>query len=272
MSDEESIDEVLDDVEVIEEVIEDEIQEAAEPAEEEQKEEKTPEELETEEKAKKITETQKAFNKKHFQAMQAEREAAEYKRKYEELSQQQGSQSPTVPDMPDLYDDDYDKKMVERDQALIAKANYDAKISHDNYAQQQNQIAYQNEQMKQLDVKVKSYDANARTLGITAEELQGYGKAVAEFPLQLEVADIILEDESGPLITQYLASDALELEKITTMSPAKAALYIERVIKPKASKLKPKQTSTPPPAKTINGGGQHKDAAHFPHIKGATFE
>jgi hypothetical protein len=65
----------------------------------------------------------------------------------------------------------------------------------------------------------------------------------------------ILEDEVGPLITEYLETRFDLIDTLNQMTPTSAGAFIEAHIKPEAMKLKPKQSEAPPPAEALNGNG-----------------
>ena len=79
-------------------------------------------------------------------------------------------------------------------------------------------------------------------------------------------------DPDGPLITKYLATNPVELQEVVGMSPIQAALHIERSIKPKATQLRPRKSTTPNPPKSVEGASADSDLGRYPHIKGATIE
>ena len=88
------------------------------------------------------------------------------------------------------------------------------------------------------------------------EELQAAGNIIGQFGIQDDVANYILEEEQGPLITTYLSKNLLELEKLKDMSPAAAAVYIATTVKQKAAALKPKVNSAPDPLEQPHGAGK----------------
>ncbi|MCK5609439.1 hypothetical protein KAR91_46630, partial [Candidatus Pacearchaeota archaeon] len=82
------------------------------------------------------------INKKHFEKMQAERErdAVQLKlddsnRQLEELQGKQNQPVP-IPEMPDQYDDDFDAKLKQRDEAIRRNAEITAQVAVNTQNQQ----------------------------------------------------------------------------------------------------------------------------------------
>jgi len=85
-----------------------------------------------------------------------------------------------------------------------------------------------------------------------------------------QVAEYILAHDSGPLIVQYLSQNPLELEKVASMSPVNASVYIATNVVEKAVGLKPQQTAAPKPVDTLESKGA--TPAEHPALKGAVFK
>ena len=206
-----------------------------------------------------------------FKAREAKREAAEIRAKNEELERKlQAYEAPVRPDIPpppDMYDDGYAQKVAHRDALIAQAARWDAQQSYvQHQAQQAAQERWQAEQDK-LRATVTAYSGTADKLGITAAELQQAGQAVAQFGINDDLAQHILTDDHGPSITVYLSKNPLEMDKISLMSPIKAAAYIEANIKPKA--VKPPPQLAPEPIPSLKGSGvAEKDA----WMEGVTME
>ena len=177
-------------------------------------------------------------------------------------------QRPTIPELPDPYDDNFDQLIVARDKAIQEAAIFDAKQQQSQAQREsveQQRIA---QQQQQLVTAVKTYSDRAATLNISPDALQVAGQTVAAYGIDNQLASYILSDEQGPLITTYLAQNPSELEKINTLTPMQAAVYLETNIKPKAGSVK-RNNSAPAPADTLNGGGV---APRQRGPKDATFE
>lgn len=261
---------------VVEEVVEEVVE--TEDSVEEQDSDSAPEAEETQDKQIKFSEEQQrifdeAVGKKVFKLREKEREAEALKKRLEELEAKVPEQRrPEVPDVPDPFavsDEEYRRQLEQRDKAMQAAIQYDAQ--QQALRQQQEMLRQQQAQKQQeaLTEKVQSYSQRATKLGIKPEDLQAAGNTIAQFGIQDEVANFILEEDQGPLITTYLSKNLLELEKLRDMSPARAAVYIATTVKQKAAALKPKVNSAPDPLEQPHGAG----TAPKPRgPQGATFE
>lgn len=211
--------------------------------------------------------------KKVFQLREKERELEAAKKQLENLqSKIPEAKRPDVPTLPDpfaLSDEEYKRQQQERDQALLQQAQYDAQ---QQAREQQRLYAMQEQQARQHEVQVKrveAYAERAKKVGVTSDELQVAGSTVAQFGIDQQLVDFILEDEQGPLITKYLSQNLQELSSLTEMSPAMAAAKIATDIRTKAVSLKKKVNAAPDPLETPHGAG----VAPKPRgPKGASFE
>lgn len=215
-------------------------------------------------------ENAKAIRDAAFKAREAKREAAEAKRQLEEaqrkLQEYEAPVRPDIPPPPDPYDDNFAQKVAHRDALIAQAARWDQQQA---FVQQQAQQAKQeefNRQQEKLRETVTAYSGTAEKLGIAAHELQQAGMTVAQYGINDDIANHILTDELGPSITVYLAKNPLEMDKLSVMSPIKAAAYIEANIKPKARK--PPPTLAPEPIPSLKGSGMPEKDDTF----GATFE
>lgn len=224
------------------------------PASDDQHEEKS----QVDDEAAKQQAVQDAINKKTFEAKQAQRdlqaandrlkafEEAERKRKEAEIGQ--------IPPPPDPYDDNYEQKVAERDQAILAKARFVSE--QEAIAKQQQAAQQQQEQQHQEKIQqaAASYTAKATELGISPNELQAAGTAVLNYGISPDLAEYILQDPDGPLITKHLAANPQEGFELASMSPYAVGAYFDKV-RSKVGALKPKQTNTPDPTDDLQGKG-----------------
>jgi hypothetical protein len=216
-----------------------------------------------------------AFNKQYGQLKQAERDNAASAARIAELEkadrERQAAAVGEIPPMPDAFDDDFDAKIKQRDEAIIAQANFNN--SNQIYLQQQQnqqQLAQQQKQ-EQIQQSMQSYSSKALELGIKQDELQAAGSAVAQYGLSDDLVMHILGDADGPLITKHLAANPQEGFELAQMSPFAVGSKLDS-IRAKAAALKPKQSNTPDPATNLQGNGADPEAGKYKHIKGAKFE
>lgn len=208
---------------------------------------------------------------------EAERLAEERERENRELKQKLREQSePKVPPMPDadaLTPDEYETAVRKRDDAIRARAKWEAEnqqAAQENQSYEQ-QKAYQKQQ--EVVKTANTYNSRAKKLGVKPEELQQAAATISSIGIHDDVVMDILEREEGPLITKYLGDNVNQLIEISSMSPVKAALYIERKVLPKVRKTKRKSKTPTPPSKVNGGTAQGKGDKRFPLTgDSATFE
>lgn len=203
---------------------------------------------------------QKVFNdmaaKKAFETREAKRESDELRRQLEETKAKIPQQSrPNVPDVPDPYDDNYESRLRERDDAIRASAEYDANVRVRQESAQREQQRTQHETQQKQVVRIQTYAGRAKTLGMTSAELESAGARVNEFGIAPDVANFIIGDDQGPLITKYLSQNPLEMETLGSMDSMSAGIRIATVVKAKAAALGVQQRNAPDPAETLRGAG-----------------
>lgn len=216
----------------------------------------------------------KRINKIHFQKKEAERKAEDERQKRIELEQKLAelnkASAPVIPSLPDPFDDDYKKKLSDRDAAIMARAKYDYdQVLSANRQQQETQQAAKTRQQTVRD-NVDSFNAKSKTLGLDEQLITKSSERVAQYVTNPDVAMFLLADENGPLNVQYLAENPVEMDKISKMPATQAAVYIATKITPMAVKLKPGTTKTPAPMYVP--GGRGKSTAESEHLTGVTFE
>lgn len=222
-------------------------------------------------------EQQKIFNdavgKKVFKLREKEREAEALRKRLEELEAkipQQGR--PAVPDAPDpfaLSDVEYRQKLVQRDQAIREAAAWEAQQQAMQMQRQQADLEQQRRQQERQQEEVKAYASRANQLGISAAELQKAGTLVADYGIDPALVEMILADDHGPLLTKYLATNQLELERLVQMPITMAAVRLATEVKSKAVAMKPKVSTTPDPLDSPRNAGI---SPRPKGPKGATFE
>ncbi len=210
----------------------------------------------TDETAQEAPDYQKIIAEKAFETRQAQREKKELERKLEEIqAQAPKEQRPDLPALPDQYDDDYETRIRERDQALIAQAQFDARQRLTQERQQQAEFDRQQQAQQKRYDSVAEYSKRATSLGVTTEELQAAGTRLQGM-VSSDVESYILDSDKGPLMTKYLAANPLELDTLNQLNPMQAAVYLETQVKSKAEQYGQKKvTSAPDPTDTLSGGG-----------------
>jgi len=207
--------------------------------------------------------------KKTRQIRDAERETERFKQELAEVKAKlPKSERPSVPDMPDPYDENFESLAKQRDEAVQKAAAYDADQRVLQERGEAEALHRQQTQQKAIVDSVTEYSARAIKLGVSKDELQIAGQAVAEYGLSNDITQFILDDEEGPLITTYLAKNPVELDSLRGLTPLQAAVRIASTIKPNAVAMK-KTPGAPPPADILSGQGT-PPGKRGP--KGATFK
>ena len=162
---------------------------------------------------------------------------------------------PDIPPIPDPYDDDYEDRIKERDEAIRKVSEFEAAQERQREYESLRQQERQAEQAKSLQQAAESYAERAKTLGIPAEELQAAGQIVNSFGISDSVAQDILNDEIGPQITKYLSQHPTELDALVSESSEFRAGKLYTAIRSKAAALSAKTSDAPPPVEPLQGGG-----------------
>ncbi len=214
------------------------------------------------------------INKQYGTIKQGERDLATANQELEHLKQadrdRQAAQVGEIPSMPDAFDDDFDVKVKQRDDAIIAQANFNAQ--NNAYLQQQDfnqQQAAQAAQQKQADL-ANSFADNARKAGATDKERNDIIAILNNGGMTGDVGSAIMSDPDGYFIAKHLAANPMEAHELNTMNPILAGAKFAE-LKQKASALKPKTSNTPSPATNLQGNGVAPDDG-YKNIKGAIFE
>lgn len=188
------------------------------------------------------------------------------------LGKYQQKTRPVIPPVPDTFDADYDRKMQERDQAILDQKEYDDNVRRQTAAVDQRKKQVVEKRLEDLKTMQNNFVANATKLGMDEKELNGYEAIMAPLvtPANAPIVEYIMQHESGPLLVKYLSTEPLELDDLTRLGPLQAGIQLETKILPKAEKLKPGTTKTPAPIDPLESKGKVKE--DNPFIKGASFE
>lgn len=218
---------------------------------------------------------QQAINKQHRKYREEERAHQETQRELEaarqELAKARGQDvEPEIPPLPDQYDEDYQEKIQAREAALTAHAEWKGRQSAyaEQEANQQREAHFAAQQ--ELATMADGYAKRAKELGVNGESLQKASEVVTQYGVPDDLVRLLLQDEDGPLMTQYLATDIPMLDKLARMPAMQVGQFIEREVRPKADGLRPQSSDAPAPPETLGGAGPGADILG-PH-KGVTIE
>lgn len=180
---------------------------------------------------------------------------------------------PEIPPVPDVYDPDYDQKLIDRDAKIVAQGNFDANLKYQEDVAIKNQQDFIDNRIIEIDKSKKSFREGATTLGIDHKDLDVAEAYVATVltTANAQTAEFVLNrSEDGPAIVMYLSENPAELEKVAGMTPMQAAVYITNDVAPKVAGSNNKPDDPPEPVETFNGkkSVEREDS----HLKGCTFE
>lgn len=209
-----------------------------------------------------FTEEQQKFINENIVARQvakrkeAERQLEEYQQRIQEFEQRQQPESgePQVPEPPNIWDDNYEEKIKQRDDAIIRHAEWRAEQKARQEYEQRQAYDQQQQEQQQLLSKVQTYTERAeKEYGIDPNDLQVAGNAVAQFGIPEQLTQYLLDDDAGPAVTMHLSRNLAELEQLNRMDPIRAAVYIATEIKPKATRNAKRRQPPPEPTETPKG-------------------
>jgi len=216
-----------------------------------------------------------AFNKQYGEKKQLERDLAvanEFRAKTEQAERERMAATVgEIPAMPDAFDDDFDVKVKQRDDAIIANANYQAQ--NNAYLQQEHnnqQQAVQAAQAKQTELQ-NGFLGKAQSSGATNEEITGVINTLRQVNLSNDLGDAIMADKDGYFIAKHLAANPQEAHELNSMNPILAGERLS-AIREAASALKPKKSNAPAPVDNLQGVTSDFEAKQYKHIGGSEIE
>jgi len=218
---------------------------------------------------------QKAINKQHAKYREEERKRIEVEKEAKELREklaafESAKVETDIPPIPDPYDDDYEDKIKARDEAITRKASQEAQKSFLTEQQNAQKETAKKTEQERINTLISGYDKHTVTLGLNPSDVAKAGNKVVEYGISGEVAEFILEQEDGPLITTYLSENPILLDELRHMTPIQAAFKVSSDIRAAASGLKPQASTAPDPVEILTGRGAGE--TEDPLLKGATFE
>jgi len=220
---------------------------------------------------------QKAINRKHFQVKEAEAKLEAERQRVAELEAKLNANKsddtpPEIPELPDPYDEEYEKKVASRDEIIKQHAMYQIKLKLQE-AQQQAIVKNQQKQHEETIKKaVESFDSNAEKLNLDKEDLKESENIVGAYVKDPQLATFLLEHEQGPLLVDYLAKNVTEFDKLSGMNNLSQAVHLVTNVLPKALS-KTKKTKAPDPIDVDTGRGSGEPADYGERaLRGATFK
>lgn len=205
---------------------------------------------------------EKVIDKKVAKAKSATEEAAEYKRKYEELRDKYKPDEVIDPDPPDVLDKDYDAKILEWKNTVISNAQKRDSQKPDASVTPAKTVV--------SNKLVDAYTKRAKEFKVDTEDLFKRGRKMVAHGLGEDVSRHILKHPKGPLITTYLTKGAnlAELATVVDMDPMDAVAYLASSVVPKLKSSKKKKQPNTSEGITPSSA----PAAKSRHVRAAKFE
>jgi len=218
---------------------------------------------------------QKAINKQHAKYREEERlklaEQEENKKLKDKIAKLESDKGDVhIPDMPESYDDDYEVKVKERDEAIRQSALNEAQTKRANETREAQKLEAEKAESTRVANLTTDYNKSITALGLNADEIKAAGDKVIGYGIYTDVAEHIMQQQDGPLIIKHLSENPIILDELRNMTPIQAAMKINTDIREAASLLKPQASETPDPTEVLSGLGAGE--ADDPMIAGATFE
>lgn len=194
-----------------------------------------------------------------------QRQRQEIEQRLQQLEQGGGQQqsttdpetgAPVIPQMPDVWDTDYEQKLEQRDSALRQYARWEAQQEVRQYQQQQEMAKLQ----EQVNQETVAYVERCKDYGLTPDDIRQAGEFILSTGgIDNGLAMKIVRDEAGPAITHYLYRNPEALQKVREMNPYDVGDFLAREIRPKAVRNAKRKTAPPPPVFTESGSGARED-------------
>ena len=210
----------------------------------------------------------KAIDKQHKKFREQERRANDLEKRLQDIeSKRPAVEDVVVPPIPDSWDENYEAKIRQRDEAFRRQAQNEHATAQRREEQATSERESQRAEYDRAQALQKQFAANTQKLGLKDDELMAAQNAVVEYGVTPDLANALLEDADGPLMVQYLAANPLDLYDITQASPLKAGLLLAQV-KAKSAGLRKRVSAAPDPADSLTGRAVGKKERG---PKGATF-
>jgi hypothetical protein len=222
----------------------------------------------------------KAINKKHFEAKQAERERdeanaklAEFERKQQEQLAQQYSTAPARPNFDDYFTaEEFNQDMQSYESKLREHERFNTQQS--TFLQQQEAIQLQQQQAAQAEAMQLQNDfvSKSKAAGASDQEFNNIVNTLNNGGMTQQGAKAIMSlGEDGYFIAKHLAANVMEASEFNSLDPIQQGMKLVE-LKQKASALKPKTSNAPEPATNLQGNGVDAEAGKYRNIGGAKFE
>lgn len=166
----------------------------------------------------------------------------------QEAIQPQAVNAPVLPD--DIYDEDAMKKYHND---MISFSTAQAQEAAKSTYQQQQTEAEKAKQVQQQQQLIQDYAKRGLDDGLTIEQMQVNEQVLLGAGIGEQLGGFIMSDPNGAKLANHLANNQDELQKVLSMNPMQAAVYVANEVKLKA--MGPSNVSkAPEPTETITSG------------------
>lgn len=137
--------------------------------------------------------------------------------------------------------------------------------------QEQNAEKLEKEKAK-LVAKVDNFVKRGEAVGLSEEKLEESAIALTEAGIPGDVQNLLLEDEDGAQIVDFLSDNPEQLEAMSKLSAIEQVKFIEKSVRAPATLNKPTVSGAPDPIINISGGGAREESEFEKSCPGAVFK
>lgn len=194
-----------------------------------------------------------AIDRQHakYREEQRRRMAAEERLQQFEQGQQQYDPEPQIVNI-DPYADDIEEQVKQRDESVRAHIAWQQRQQQRQVNQQAYQQRSQAQAQQEAQQRAETYFNRAKELKVDQTELQTAINTVGQYQLGDQVAEYIMSDENGPLVTTALSKNPVMLAELSMMQPHEAILHIERNVRSKLN-VQPRTSKANKPPTRVQG-------------------
>lgn len=217
---------------------------------------------------------QKAINKQYRLRKEAEEEAARLRERNKELEDERSkslNQISDVPDIPEPFEDDYERKIADRDAVILRNAQIKARMELEENQRKTQEQEFLRKQQEEFNQTVEAFAGRGEEVGLSIDQMTMNRETIQGLGIPQESLVFMFGEKDGPQLMDYLAKNpdkALDLAAKPALQ--QVALLVTDVRSAAASAPSQKVTGAPPVPETLSGGGMPID--EHPALKGATFE
>lgn len=250
----------------------------AEPVEVEETESEEVETAPQEEKKAEFTEEQEKsiqnrMSSKAFDVREQKRQNAVLRRELDEAKSKVPEVTrPDVQGTGDIYDEDYESQRQAREEQIRAQVEFDTRRQVGAEQAQQTQAAEFQKQQASFDEALTKFNGSAVKFDVDPAQLDVMDKTIASYGgLSPTVGQFVLNDDQGMLIYKHMASNPDDIQRVNTMDPMAAGIFLNDIKTKQAALFTKKTSGAPDPADRPEGGGVDSESGKYPHSGGATF-